>query len=104
MYENSHEIQARMAGLQQALSQTDYHALKAYEGNPTPNWAGLKLLRQAWRDEYNELENKLAQLPVNQDGDDTGVMDLGITTAFDIAESESTRHWWEPQAKSLMKK
>lgn len=56
-----HEKQARLNALYQLLSNTDYKAIKASEGYPGDDWEDVKLKRQLWRDEINQLEAGLAQ-------------------------------------------
>lgn len=52
--------QERIIELKSKLSQTDYQAIKYAEGQLTKEeYAQIKAQRQAWRDEINQLENKL---------------------------------------------
>ena len=55
------EKRARMNALKQLLSNTDYQALKHSEGLiPAAEYAPIKVQRQAWRDEINQLETEIA--------------------------------------------
>jgi hypothetical protein len=56
------EKKARVNALRQALTGTDYKALKASEGAMTAiEYAPVKAKRQAWRDEINELESVIEE-------------------------------------------
>lgn len=47
----------RIAELKQKLQETDYQAIKHFEGYLTDHeYEPIKTQRQAWRDEINELE------------------------------------------------
>lgn len=50
--------QARMNFLQSELNRTDYIAIKASEGCDVSEYGDWKAMRNAWREEYNELEMK----------------------------------------------
>ena len=50
--------QARMNFLQSELTRTDYIAIKASEGCDVSEYGDWKGMRDAWREEYNELERK----------------------------------------------
>ncbi len=64
-YTTRHEIEARINGLKQALSATDYKAVKAFEGHPGATWEQDKAKREAWREEVDALQSKLATLPAD---------------------------------------
>lgn len=49
----------RMAEIQMELAQTDYLALKAYEGEDMSEHEGWKEHRAALREEYRELEENI---------------------------------------------
>jgi len=63
-YDNTEDVetesrQSRINELKQLLKKTDYQAIKFAEGQITlEEYEPMKLQRQAWRDEINELENK----------------------------------------------
>ena len=51
------KAQIRIAELKQKLQETDYQAIKHFEGYLTDyEYEPIKTQRQAWRDEINELE------------------------------------------------
>lgn len=50
------ERQARMEFLQSELARTDFIPIKAYEGLDVSKYGDWKGMRNAWREEYNELE------------------------------------------------
>lgn len=55
-------IKKEINALKQKLTDTDYKALKYVEGQISEEeYAPIKAERQAWRDEINELELKLAK-------------------------------------------
>ena len=55
------EKQTRIAALKRKLSETDYQAIKYAEGFISEtDYAPMKALRQAYRDEINRLEAELA--------------------------------------------
>jgi len=57
------EIQLRISELKSLLSETDYRALKYFEGYYTEEeYAPYKAQRQAYRDEINQLEKELETL------------------------------------------
>lgn len=55
------EIQRKISEAKAKLSQTDYQAIKYFEGFISEaDYAPMKALRQAYRDEINRLEAELA--------------------------------------------
>ena len=55
------EIQYKISEAKTKLSQTDYQAIKYFEGFISEaDYAQIKAQRQAWRDEINVLESELA--------------------------------------------
>ena len=55
------EIQDKIANVKSKLSQTDYQAIKYFEGFISETeYAPIKAQRQAWRDEINALEIELS--------------------------------------------
>ena len=55
------EIQRKISETKAKLSQTDYQAIKYFEGFISEaDYAPIKVQRQAWRDEINALETELA--------------------------------------------
>ena len=55
------EVQRKISGIKAKLSQTDYQAIKYAEGFISEtDYAPMKALRQAYRDEINRLEAELA--------------------------------------------
>ena len=54
------DLLARKNALNQALKNTDYKAIKASEGSPGADWGEIQPLRQAWRTEINEIDDKIA--------------------------------------------
>lgn len=52
--------QMKIFELKQKLQETDYQAIKHFEGYLTDyEYEPIKIQRQAWRDEINELEKKI---------------------------------------------
>lgn len=49
------EKQARINALKQLLTNTDYKALKAFEGQPSEDWEQVEADREAWRREVDRL-------------------------------------------------
>ena len=61
------EIQRKISEAKAKLSQTDYQAIKYFEGFISEtDYAPIKEQRQAWRDEINAHETELASKEVNQ--------------------------------------
>ena len=61
------EIQRKISEAKAKLSQTDYQAIKYFEGFISEtDYAPIKAQRQAWRDEINALETELESKEVNQ--------------------------------------
>ena len=61
------EIQYKIDETKAKLSQTDYQAIKYFEGFISEaDYAPIKAQRQAWRDEINALETELASKEVTQ--------------------------------------
>ena len=61
------EIQRKISEAKAKLSQTDYQAIKYFEGFISEvDYAPIKTQRQAWRDEINVLEAELTSKEVNQ--------------------------------------
>ena len=61
------EIQRKIDGTKAKLSQTDYQAIKYFEGFISEvDYAPIKTQRQAWRDEINALETESASKEVTQ--------------------------------------
>ena len=61
------EVQRKIDETKEKLSQTDYQAIKYFEGFISEaDYAPIKEQRQAWRDEINALEAELANKEVNQ--------------------------------------
>ena len=61
------EIQYKIDETKAKLSQTDYQAIKYFEGFISEtDYAPIKAQRQAWRDEINALEAELASKEVTQ--------------------------------------
>ena len=61
------EIQRKIDETKAKLSQTDYQAIKYFEGFISEaDYAPIKAQRQAWRDEINALEAELKSKEVNQ--------------------------------------
>ena len=61
------EIQRKIDETKAKLSQTDYQAIKHFEGFISEaDYAPIKAQRQAWRDEINALESELASKEVTQ--------------------------------------
>ena len=61
------EIQRKIDETKAKLSQTDYQAIKYFEGFISEaDYAPIKAQRQAWRDEINALEAELASKEVTQ--------------------------------------
>lgn len=61
------EIQDKIANVKSKLSQTDYQAIKYFEGFISEtDYAPIKAQRQAWRDEINALEAELGSKEVTQ--------------------------------------
>ena len=61
------EIQRKISEAKAKLSETDYQAIKYFEGFISDaDYAPIKAQRQAWRDEINVLESELASKEVNQ--------------------------------------
>ena len=61
------EIQYKINEIKAKLSQTDYQAIKYFEGFISEaDYAQIKAQRQAWRDEINALEAELASKEVTQ--------------------------------------
>ena len=55
------EIQDKIANVKSKLVETDYQAIKYFEGLISEtDYAPIKAQRQAWRDEINVLESELA--------------------------------------------
>ncbi len=50
------DIEARITGLKSKLTETDYKAIKASEGDPSKDWAEVRTQRKAWRDEVDALQ------------------------------------------------
>ena len=59
---NLHELDARKNALMQLLAQSDYKALKAFEGSPNANWDEIKAERSEQRAEINAIEIKIKKL------------------------------------------
>lgn len=58
MIEN--EILNRIVVLKRLLAETDYQAIKFAEGLiSVEDYQEIKILRQSWRDEINELEKQI---------------------------------------------
>ncbi len=54
----------RIHVLKNKLQQTDYQAIKYAEGQISEqDYAPIKAQRQSWRNEINELEEEINQLP-----------------------------------------
>ena len=61
------EIQDKIANAKSKLVETDYQAIKYFEGFISEaDYAPIKEQRQAWRDEINALETELTSKEVNQ--------------------------------------
>ena len=61
------EIQRKISEAKAKLSQTDYQAIKYFEGFISEtDYAPIKEQRHAWRDEINALETELESKEVNQ--------------------------------------
>ena len=61
------EIQRKISERKARLSQTDYQAIKYFEGFISEaDYAPIKAQRQAWRDEINALETELTSKEVTQ--------------------------------------
>ena len=61
------EVQRKINETKAKLSQTDYQAIKHFEGFISESdYAPIKAQRQAWRDEINALESELASKEVTQ--------------------------------------
>ena len=57
------EIQRKISEAKAKLSQTDYQAIKYFEGFISEaDYAPIKAQRQAWRDEINEFEAKVQEV------------------------------------------
>lgn len=55
------EVQCKISEIKAKLSQTDYQAIKYFEGFISEtDYAPIKAQRQSWRDEINALETELA--------------------------------------------
>ena len=50
------EAEARINALKSKLSETDYKALKAFEGHPSSDWGSVAAQREKWRQEISQLE------------------------------------------------
>ena len=62
-YDTRNEMEGRLNALHQLLHNTDYKAIKHSEGLIANNdYAAVKVQRQAWRTEINELEARLAEM------------------------------------------
>lgn len=61
------DMEARVNALRMRLRDTDYKAIKAGEGCPSSDWETVKVDRQAWRDEINELEAAIAVAPDDEE-------------------------------------
>lgn len=57
--DNYNEKQARVNALKQLLANSDYKALKAFEGNPSSDWEEVKALRAEWREEVDLLLSEI---------------------------------------------
>ncbi len=64
-YSTRAEINGRINALKQWLRDTDYKALKAYEGHPGTTWEQDEINREAWREEVDALQTQLESLPVD---------------------------------------
>ncbi|HBU12708.1 MAG TPA: hypothetical protein DEB31_08285 [Clostridiales bacterium] len=53
------KLEARINALKSKLNETDYKAIKAYEGHPGPDWAEMKAQRAAWREEIDAAQRQL---------------------------------------------
>lgn len=62
VYTTRHEIEARINGLKQALTSTDYKAIKAFEGHPGATWELDSANREAQREEIDALQKVLETL------------------------------------------
>ena len=61
------EVQRKINETKAKLSQTDYQAIKYFEGFISEvDYAPIKTQRQAWRDEINALEAELTSKEVTQ--------------------------------------
>ena len=61
------EVQRKISETKAKLSQTDYQAIKHFEGFISEaDYAPIKAQRQAWRDEINALETELTSKEVTQ--------------------------------------
>ena len=61
------EIQRKISEAKAKLSETDYQAIKYFEGFISEaDYAPIKAQRQAWRDEINTLETELGSKEVTQ--------------------------------------
>ena len=61
------EIQRKISEAKAKLSQTDYQAIKYFEGFISEtDYAQIKAQRQVWRDEINAFETELASKEVTQ--------------------------------------
>lgn len=58
-----HDMEARIAGLKSKLTETDYKAIKASEGDPSGDWEEIRALRAAWRAEIDSLQSRLPSMP-----------------------------------------
>ncbi len=58
--------ETQIAALKRRLAETDYKALKFAEGAiPAGEYEPVRLQRQAWRDEINEIEGGPGEKPEN---------------------------------------
>ena len=57
------EQKARISGLLQALDNSDYKAMQYAEGViEEADYAPIRAMRKAWRDEINQLEDEMRQV------------------------------------------
>lgn len=50
---------ARINALQSKLAETDYKALKAFEGEPSSDWEIVRANRSKWRKEIDTLQDQV---------------------------------------------
>jgi len=56
---NLHELNSERNARLILLRDSDYKALKAYEGNPSDDWATIEPDRAKWRDDINAIDDQI---------------------------------------------
>ena len=85
---NYNEIQGEINALTQTLSNTNQYAIRAFEGDPHPQWEQIKIKRQETRDALKQIKSDL-QAMIDQQASGVVGQVMAANTALDSDNGES---------------